>query len=206
VPVPIENVRSRLTGYSAKLSAIAYEAAKVRASVAIVLREVDGDCEMLLIRRAEKEGDVWSGDIAFPGGRVDSAEESPRAAAERETMEEVGIDLARAQYLGRLDDLSGRTHAVVVSAFVYELVRPQPTVLNHEVCDVRWMSLGDICDSEYQVMRKFDYRDEKIELPGIRVFEEDAVPVLWGLTYRFLELLMKIVERPIPDMPWRSDL
>jgi 8-oxo-dGTP pyrophosphatase MutT (NUDIX family) len=208
--VSIDVIRERLGSHSPRLSEVPFEQIDVRASVALVLREASAtegpDSEILLIRRADKVGDVWSGDIAFPGGRVDSVREPVRAAAERETREEVGLDLSSSEYLGRLDDLSGRTHSVVVSAFVYRLTTTQPIVLNHEVQEVRWMPFGEVCDSSRQVRRLFDYRDSKIELPGLRVFDDDRSPVLWGLTYRFLELFMRIVERPIPDMPWRSDL
>jgi 8-oxo-dGTP pyrophosphatase MutT (NUDIX family) len=210
VSVSIEVIRGRIAAYSPSLSDVTFEDTDVRGSVALVLRQAptraSTDSEILVIRRAEKHGDVWSGDIAFPGGKVESAHEPPRTAAERETAEEVGIDLVSAEYLGRLDDLTGRTHSVLVSAFVYRLMSPQPIVLNHEVCDARWMPLREVCDSGRHVRRLFDYRDSKIELPALRVFEDERLPVLWGLTYRFLELFMRIVERPIPDMPWSSDL
>jgi 8-oxo-dGTP pyrophosphatase MutT (NUDIX family) len=204
--IPIDNIRRQLATYTPSISDTKYEDTEVRASVAIVLNSIDGDCEMLLIRRSEHEGDVWSGDIAFPGGRVDSADEPPRVAAERETLEEVGIDLAAADYVGRLDDLSGRTHAVLVSAFVYATHGRPSTELNHEVADTRWMPLAEIVGADAQVWREFEYRGGKIELPGIRVFDDDTAPILWGLTYRFLEVFMRVVGRPIPNMPWRSDL
>ena len=204
--IPIDDIRRCLGEYTPYISDMKYEDTDVRAAVAIVVNVLDGDCELLLIRRAEHEGDAWSGDIAFPGGRVDSADELPKAAAERETMEEVGIDLAAADYVGRIDDLSGRTHAVLVSAFVYAM-RGRPSIeLSHEVADTRWMPLAEIVGADAQVWREFEYRGGKIELPGIRVFDDDRAPVLWGLTYRFLEVFMRVVGRPIPNMPWRSDL
>ncbi|HMB17147.1 MAG TPA: CoA pyrophosphatase, partial [Pelovirga sp.] len=64
-----------------------------QAAVAMLLREQAGETEVLLIRRAEHELDPWSGDLAFPGGGVDPADRSPRAAAERETFEEIGLKL-----------------------------------------------------------------------------------------------------------------
>lgn len=204
--VPISDIRQRLADYSPHISETKYEDTDVRAAVSIVLSEAGEDSELLLIRRAEYEGDVWSGDIAFPGGRVDSAEELPRDAAERETLEEVGIDLAAADYIGRVDDLTGRTHAVLVSAFVYAMASRPQIVLNHEVAQARWMPMTEIASPDRQVWREFEYRGGKIELPGIRVFDDERAPILWGLTYRFLEVFMRVVGRPIPNMPWRSDL
>ena len=42
----------------------------LRAAVALVLRPGDaGELELLLIKRADYEGDPWSGHVALPGGR-----------------------------------------------------------------------------------------------------------------------------------------
>lgn len=53
-----------------------------------------GDPEVLFIKRAAREGDRWTSHIAFPGGRRDLEDHSDCAASIRETMEEVGLDLA----------------------------------------------------------------------------------------------------------------
>jgi len=51
-----------------------------------------GICEILYIRRSLSPTDRWSGDLAFPGGKSNPGE-SDRETCERETMEEVGLDL-----------------------------------------------------------------------------------------------------------------
>ena len=81
-----------------------------RAAVAMILRDRPGGPEVLFIERARREGDPWSGHMAFPGGRVDPTDDGVRAAAERETLEEVGIPLRGATTLGRLDDKAGNPH------------------------------------------------------------------------------------------------
>ena len=46
------------------------------ASVAVIFRDAQDDEEVLLIRRAEREGDPWSGQVAFPGGTVGPADKT----------------------------------------------------------------------------------------------------------------------------------
>ena len=70
-----------------------------RAAVALV---IGADDHLLFIKRAERDGDVWSGHMAFPGGRAHPEDPSMRATAIRETREEVGLDLTGAEYLGAL--------------------------------------------------------------------------------------------------------
>ena len=65
-----------------------------------------GDPEILFIKRAGRAGDRWSGHTALPGGRRDPLDADDRAAAIRETMEEVGLDLTRSDclYAGNLPE------------------------------------------------------------------------------------------------------
>src|SRR6266571_1992226 len=67
---------------------------QVEAVVAILLWDEPGrGLQTLLVQRAEREGDAWSGQIGLPGGRVKQGTETPRTALHREVEEEVGIKL-----------------------------------------------------------------------------------------------------------------
>ncbi len=192
----------------AERPALVDEAVRHRASVALVLCEVAAEPSLLMIMRAANEADRWSGDIAFPGGRVADTDADPRATAERETHEEVGLRLEPAHYVGRLPDLLGNTESIVVSAFVYALPggdAPPPLTPNYEVAHAFWTPVADILDEANHVERDFRYLDRKLPLPGLRVLDPEH-PVLWGLSYRFLELLMARLGHSIPSMPWRTDL
>ena len=91
------------------------------ASVAVIFRDFKGE-EVLLIKRAEREGDPWSGQIAFPGGMVSSGDGSFKDTAMRETSEEVGIDLSSdAAFLGYMRELKARMREVVVVPSVFKL-------------------------------------------------------------------------------------
>ena len=74
-----------------------------RAAVLCGLRERDGRLHVILTHRA---GHLrrHAGQVAFPGGRVDPTDETPRHAALREAEEEIGLPPAQVHVLGRLDE------------------------------------------------------------------------------------------------------
>ncbi len=39
-------------------------------------------------------------------------------------------------------------------------------------------------------------------LPTVRLLDDEQAPVLWGITYKFVDEFMRRVTRPIPFMPW----
>jgi 8-oxo-dGTP pyrophosphatase MutT (NUDIX family) len=172
------------------------------AAVAVILREVDGVPEVLFIERAKRAGDPWSGHMAFPGGRLDPADEGARSAAEREALEEVGVSLAEAEPLGRLDDLRGHhaaapDRASVISAFVYHVVDPGPLRPNWEVEQAFWFPLPSLFDPERRVEYPVTWGGG-LRFPGILVGEPER-HVVWGLTYRFLEVFFKTIGQPLPE-------
>jgi 8-oxo-dGTP pyrophosphatase MutT (NUDIX family) len=193
----LDEIRQALSGHEPEV--LAADRAH-HAAVAVVLRDVAGSPEILFIERAHREGDPWSGHMAFPGGRIDPGDEHARGAAERETREEVGVNLRHAEHLGRLDDLRGR-HAgrhgpMVISAFVYHAPAPEPLLPNWEVEEAFWFPLASLLDADRHVEYAF-FREGEQRFPGIRVGESEA-HVVWGLTYRFLEVLLELVGRPLP--------
>ncbi len=118
------------------------ERSLLKAAVAIILRDGEQGTEFLLMQRAQHPADPWSGQMSFPGGKIDQGDVSAKAAAIRETQEEVGIELQDEDYIGRLDDLYGlkvdNQYSVHVSAFVFKPNRTLSPVGNHEVADLVW--------------------------------------------------------------------
>jgi 8-oxo-dGTP pyrophosphatase MutT (NUDIX family) len=168
-----------------------------RAAVAVVVHDAAAGPEMLFIERARHPADPWSGHMAFPGGRVDPGDADTRAAAERETREEVGLSLAGAERLGRLDDLHAGVRFVaplVLSAFVYRVAEQAVLAPNHEVAAALWVPARTLLDPE----RHVGYRWGPRRWPGICVGDPDR-QVVWGLTYRLLEGLFGVAGLPFPE-------
>jgi 8-oxo-dGTP pyrophosphatase MutT (NUDIX family) len=175
-----------------------------RAAVAMVLTEGKSGAEVLFIERARHPGDPWSGHMAFPGGRVDPGDATGRHAAERETLEEVGLSLAGAELLGRLDDKKGNPRTspeLVISAFVYHAPSPGELAINHEVQDAFWFPVEGLLDRARHV--QYTAHGE-FEFPGILVGEPDR-HVVWGLTYSFLESFFSVVGSPLPNR-WTPEM
>jgi 8-oxo-dGTP pyrophosphatase MutT (NUDIX family) len=174
-----------------------------KAAVALVLREIeDRRPEVLFIKRADRPADPWSGHMAFPGGHVDMSDATIRSAAERETLEEVGLSLEGAERLGRLDDLEGLSHGgrpagIVIAAFVYHHRSPGPLHVGDEVEEAFWVPLAALSDPAQRV----EYRHPlmgSVTYPGILVGDPDR-HVVWGLTYRFVENFLAVAGEPLPD-------
>lgn len=175
-----------------------------QAAVAVVLREGERGSEVLLIERAIRQGDPWSGHMAFPGGRREPGDASTEAAARRETHEEVGLPLDDAEYLGRLDDLMGNPRVspkLVISAHAFHLDEAssrQDFVLDpREVQDVLWFPLAALHERDRWVTHGVSELPN-VEFPGVLVGEPKR-HVVWGLTYRFLDRLLHVLDHPFPD-------
>jgi len=159
--------------------------AHTRAAVALVLRTGGQGTEVLFIERAPRAGDPWSGDIGFPGGKVEAGDSGTRQTAERETLEEIGLDLRGGRYLGRLSDIAGASLPVLVSCHVYGLEELPGFVLSHEVRDLLWVSLAALNAPERRIIAPVFFGGEMLDRPAIRL-PQPGKPVLWGITYRIV--------------------
>ena len=172
---------------------VAIESGMIAAAVAIALREGDEGIEALFIHRAERAGDTWSGQIAFPGGRRDPGDADLLATAIRETREEIGVDLSAAERLGVLDDLYPRTPIlppVVVRPFVFALTERPVITLSAEVQGAFWVP--------FRALQAPGVRGEvTVDHPGI---PRRALPAyilgnrtIWGMSERILTPLISLI-------------
>lgn len=161
------------------------------AAVALVLRPVGDDVEVLFIKRAEYAGDPWSGQVAFPGGRHEPGDPSLLGTALRETSEEIGVDLSDAEVLGTLDDLHSRTVKlpnVFVRPFVLTVPQLGGMELSSEVAEAFWVPVS--------VLRtEASWRATTVSARGLS-FDVRAChfegQVIWGMTERILSQLLEI--------------
>jgi 8-oxo-dGTP pyrophosphatase MutT (NUDIX family) len=162
----------------------------------VVLREdaVLGPC-VLLMRRAERRGDPWSGHMSFPGGRMGRDDANSLAAAIRETREETGLALAETECIGRLSDVVTRRHErplpMLVTPYVFRLLREPRWVLGHEAVETLWVPLAFLADGRNRQPLVWRSTGINWKLPSY-VYEGRRI---WGLTLFMLGELLRIYRR-----------
>ncbi|MCB1675461.1 MAG: CoA pyrophosphatase [Halioglobus sp.] len=178
-----------------------------RSAVAMILQVRAGELHILMIRRAERRGDPWSGHMAFPGGRMEKGDAHGYATALRETREEVGLVLgadAGDRCLGRLSEIRARPRrgalGMAVTPFVFRVDRDIEFSPNYEVDEVVWVPLEFLLDTDNREQMLWQYRG--IELPMPCYFYGKRR--IWGLSLMMLDELMDLVEGSNPQRQrWR---
>lgn len=160
-----------------------------RAAVAAVIHAAHGTGpHVLLMKRVERLGDPWSGHISLPGGGYHAGEDPDLlATAMRETREELGFELDRAQLLGNLAPLGPRMAGptpIEVTPFVFRCSVPPEITCGPEALAAFWLPL-DIALSG-ALDKPFTYPNSQMTFPSWD-FEGH---VIWGLTRRILDDLV----------------
>jgi 8-oxo-dGTP pyrophosphatase MutT (NUDIX family) len=78
--------------------------AKAPVPAAVLVPVVMGDAPSILLTKRTSHLTAHAGQVSFPGGRIDPEDSGPEAAALREAWEEIGLDAAAVEVLGRMAD------------------------------------------------------------------------------------------------------
>ena len=153
----------------------------------------DDEPELLFIKRAEFEGDPWSGHVAFPGGRHEPQDATLEDTAVRETLEELGVDVrAHGRVLGTLDDLAPRTPVlppILVRPYVAVLDTDVAIAPTHEVAFAFWVPLRALLDPATEVEATVVVRGAERRVPSYRHGDH----TIWGMTERILRQLLGLM-------------
>ncbi|MDF1693791.1 MAG: CoA pyrophosphatase [Zhongshania sp.] len=165
-----------------------------RSAVALILRELDDHIEVLMIKRADREGDPWSGHMAFPGGRMDRQDVTGLRTAIRETEEETGIYLDKAGHcIGRLSDIVSRPHSgrqpMVVTPYVFRLHTAVSIEANHEVAEAVWVPLRFLMDHGNRETMTWGRGKLQMNLPCY-FYEKRRI---WGMSLKMLDELLGLI-------------
>jgi 8-oxo-dGTP pyrophosphatase MutT (NUDIX family) len=164
-----------------------------RAAVAVLLHDEPAEPRVLLMKRAERTGDPWSGHISLPGGRHEESDPDLLATAIRETHEELGIELGGSRVLGNLPVLQPYTSGpagIEVTPFVFltpVAVEPQ---LGEEAAAAFWLPIEKAASGELDAAPI--YPGTSANAFPSWAFESHTI---WGLTWRILRDLIEVAAR-----------
>ena len=155
------------------------------AAVAILIKEIEDNLELFLVKRAEVEGDPWSGDIAFPGGKQSSEDKSIYDTAKRELHEETGISLKGFEYVGVMPiEQSNIEATMTVQPFIFCFEDIPPVKLNYELQSYLWAPLREL---------KATITHGSIKGLDVPIFKFNG-ETIWGLTFRIIERIIGLLE------------
>ena len=171
-----------------------FEPRSGRAAVAIMVREGQEATELLMIRRATREGDPWSGHMGFPGGRRDPEDRSNFYCALRETEEELGVDLSRwGAPLGELSDVNTGWRKdrpeMLVTPFIFSVSELPELIPNDEVDDVVWVPLHFLMDEANREPLEWEWKGQKMETDS---YLYDCYRI-WGLSLMMIDEMMGLL-------------
>ena len=166
----------------------ALEGQDAGAAVVLLLKTTDKDLRILFVKRAENPADPWSGQMALPGGKRDATDQSLKQTVVRETLEETNINLLdRCRFLGVMETLTSTPRPEMKIVPFVVLLEHEPSIkLNEELERFVWISPEELVRHRGTV--KFSFG----EFPAYVV----GNIIIWGLTYRILEIFVHILDYP----------
>ena len=176
----------RLKGTGATVPAEAREAAVAVLLTGSTIKEFS----VLLMRRAFRETDRWSGQIGLPGGHAEEIDEDLVATARRESVEEVGVDPlsgTNARLLGDLPAVQATSHTKRLPLFITPIVFHRPMV-EEPVCgpeadEAFWLPVRQAWSGTYDADHRYEHEGLIRKLPSWQ-FEDRTI---WGMTHGILK-------------------
>jgi 8-oxo-dGTP pyrophosphatase MutT (NUDIX family) len=190
--VPLTDVaQARLGGVTPESAHLAqrlpHDQARPAAVLVPLVERPEGLTVLLTQRSAHLKN--HAGQISFPGGRQEEADESPLAAALRETEEEIGLSREFIRVVGYLEShlIFTGFHVVPVVGFVRPgfVLHPDPK----EVADVFEVPLTHILDAANHGTRTRDVEGGVLHVYNIPYGER----VIWGATAGMLMSLYRLL-------------
>lgn len=149
-----------------------------------VYRSQPGELHIVMILR--NPGGVHGGQIAFPGGKHDPADDTMLDTALRETREELGLVVPRNDILAELPMEQTRTTGYRVFPYVARITLPdQWQIAEREIAEIVDVRLNDLISpgAHDKMIERFPTWHKAEQVSYYRIGERR----LWGLSYRILQ-------------------
>jgi len=158
-------------------------ATAIPSAVLLLMSIIDNKIKILLTLRAKSLSN-HSGQISFPGGKVE-LNESIEQAALRETQEETGIAPPNIHIIGSLSTLfvppSDSIIHPVVAWINFENIQLKENPA--EVEEIFFVAIDDLFDENNKRIERWDFNGTKVDVPFWKVHHKEP---LWGATAMIL--------------------
>jgi 8-oxo-dGTP pyrophosphatase MutT (NUDIX family) len=155
----------------------------------------------VLFTERSKELRAHGGQVSFPGGGIEPGDAGPRAAALRESYEEVGLREEHVEVIGQLDDCPTFVSGFVIAPFVgvvdplaFTAAGRYPwTPSAAEIAALHELPLSEFLVPEN---RRVEMR-EREGIPYELTWYTIRGTVIWGATARILRQLLELADQPV---------
>lgn len=162
-------------------------------AVLLVLYLKNDEYYLAYIKRPEYDG-PHSGQVAFPGGKIEDYDLSNEQAALRETFEEIGIQPSTIEILGELTPIDIYISNFKVFPFVGFLNTEPVFELNkYEVAYIIEVPLTNILDDKNKTTFSFKRRGKTYTVPAYSFNGE----IVWGATAMITSELEELLKMKI---------
>ena len=161
-------------------------------AVLILLFPDNGELKTVFIRRSIYDG-VHSGQISFPGGKVEKTDKDFEATALREVNEEIGVQTESIEIIGQLTDFYIPPSNFLVKVYVgYSSFIPQFMPDNKEVQSVIEVYLDEFYDKNNISENEFYSTSRKISI-NAPCYLVNGMEI-WGATAMILSELLDMLK------------
>jgi 8-oxo-dGTP pyrophosphatase MutT (NUDIX family) len=195
-----ERLKKELPGKLAQLEAIPYRKVDYgtfnmdtarRSGVLILFYIKESEPHIVLIQRPVYEG-THSGQIAFPGGKVEETDVDIEDTALREANEEVGVVMDDVEVIGKLTDMFIPVSNFIVTPVIGFIDYSPSFILDpREVAEIVSVKLSKITEITELTLNKVKLNTGlKIEVPTFELNNK----IVWGATAVILNELRHVLQ------------
>jgi len=164
------------------------------ASVLCLLYPKNGQWHLPLIQRVITKNDKHSGQMSFPGGKLEPTDSTNQAAALRETQEEIGIIREDVTLLGDLTPLYVPASNFQVFPFIgYLNYTPTFIPQEREVAEVVEVELEKLIHPKTKKYKTITF-GKKYTLKDVPYFDVNGKTV-WGATAMMLSEFVELINQ-----------
>ena len=175
-----------------RLKTFDYELSGVKQSSVLLLLFSEGNSLYICLTKRPSTMKHHPGQISFPGGKVEKDDSSAEVTALREAQEEVGINPASVEILGKLSDLYVEVSQFTIQPFLaWANGRPSFEVNYDEVEALILLPLDAVMGEEIISETEMETLTGRLSVKYYPIGNE----IIWGATAMILSELIEILKR-----------